>query len=44
LIIPCHRVVCANGKIGGFSAASGRNLKEKLLKHEYQSLTSSKNS
>jgi methylated-DNA-[protein]-cysteine S-methyltransferase len=44
LIIPCHRVVCANGKIGGFSAAGGRNLKEKLLKHEYQSLTSSKNS
>jgi methylated-DNA-[protein]-cysteine S-methyltransferase len=44
LIIPCHRVVCTNGKIGGFSAAGGRNLKEKLLKHEYQSLTSSKNS
>jgi methylated-DNA-[protein]-cysteine S-methyltransferase len=38
LIIPCHRIVCANGKIGGFSAAGGRNLKEKLLKHEYQAL------
>jgi methylated-DNA-[protein]-cysteine S-methyltransferase len=44
LIIPCHRVICANGEIGGFSVAGGRNLKEKLLKHEYQSLTSSKNS
>jgi methylated-DNA-[protein]-cysteine S-methyltransferase len=38
LIIPCHRVICANGKIGGLSAAGGRNLKEKLLKHEYQAL------
>ncbi|MGA1979438.1 MAG: methylated-DNA--[protein]-cysteine S-methyltransferase [Sedimentisphaerales bacterium] len=44
LIIPCHRVICANGKIGGFSAAGGRNLKGKLLKHEYQSSTSSKDS
>jgi methylated-DNA-[protein]-cysteine S-methyltransferase len=42
LIIPCHRVTCANGKIGGFSAAGGRNLKEKLLKHEYQILKGSK--
>ena len=42
LIIPCHRVICANGKIGGFSAPGGRNLKEKLLKHEYQTLMGSK--
>jgi methylated-DNA-[protein]-cysteine S-methyltransferase len=42
LIIPCHRVVCVNGKIGGFSAAGGRNLKEKLLKHEYQTLMGNK--
>ena len=34
LIIPCHRVVCANGKIGGFSASGGTNLKKRLLKHE----------
>jgi len=34
LIIPCHRVVCSDGKIGGFSAAGGKNLKAKLLKHE----------
>lgn len=42
LIIPCHRVVRSDGKIGGFSAAGGRNLKEKLLKHEYQTLMGSK--
>lgn len=42
LIIPCHRVICANGKIGGFSAPGGRNSKEKLLKHEYQTLMGSK--
>jgi methylated-DNA-[protein]-cysteine S-methyltransferase len=34
LIIPCHRVVCANGKIGGFSAPGGIKLKRRLLKHE----------
>ena len=34
LIIPCHRVICANGKIGGFSAPGGIKLKTKLLKHE----------
>ena len=31
LIIPCHRVICSNGKVGGFSAAGGVDLKEKLL-------------
>ncbi len=36
LIIPCHRVVCANGKIGGFSAPGGKKLKIKLLNHEKQ--------
>jgi methylated-DNA-[protein]-cysteine S-methyltransferase len=34
LIIPCHRVVCANGKIGGFSAPGGVNLKKKMLELE----------
>lgn len=32
IIIPCHRVICANGKIGGFS--SGMEIKKRLLKHE----------
>jgi len=31
LIIPCHRVVAAHGKPGGFSAPGGRVTKAKLL-------------
>jgi methylated-DNA-[protein]-cysteine S-methyltransferase len=34
LIISCHRVICTNGKVGGFSAAGEVDLKEKLLDHE----------
>ena len=34
LIIPCHRVIRSDGRIGGFSAAGGKNLKARLLKHE----------
>jgi len=34
LIIPCHRVLAANNKLGGFSAPGGKNLKARLLKHE----------
>lgn len=34
LIIPCHRVICANGKIGGFSAEGGVELKKRMLKLE----------
>jgi methylated-DNA-[protein]-cysteine S-methyltransferase len=34
LIIPCHRVICANGKIGGFSAMGGVTLKKGLLQLE----------
>ncbi len=34
LIIPCHRVTCANGKIGGFSAAGGARVKKKMLDFE----------
>ncbi len=34
LIIPCHRVICANGGIGGFSAAGGSWVKEKMLDFE----------
>jgi O-6-methylguanine DNA methyltransferase len=32
LLIPCHRVILANGKIGNFG--SGKGLKEKLLRLE----------
>jgi methylated-DNA-[protein]-cysteine S-methyltransferase len=38
LIIPCHRIVRSDGKIGGFSAPGGKNLKAKLLKHEQAAL------
>ncbi len=38
LIIPCHRIICSNGKMGGFSAIGGKDLKAKLLKHEAEAL------
>ena len=31
LIVPCHRILAAGGKIGGFSAPGGSAAKEKLL-------------
>lgn len=34
LIIPCHRVLAAGGKIGGFSAPGGSNSKAKMLELE----------
>ncbi|MFH1716355.1 MAG: methylated-DNA--[protein]-cysteine S-methyltransferase [Planctomycetota bacterium] len=37
LIIPCHRVVRTDGKLGGFSAPGGENLKKRLLLHEKRS-------
>jgi methylated-DNA-[protein]-cysteine S-methyltransferase len=32
LFIPCHRVLAANGGIGGFGG--GINIKRRLLRHE----------
>jgi len=43
LIIPCHRVIRSDGKIGGFSAAGGTNTKVKLLRHEQQVMGHYKN-
>lgn len=37
LIIPCHRVLAAGGKLGGYSSPSGTNLKLKLLELEMRS-------
>lgn len=34
LLVPCHRVVAAGGKIGGFSAPQGLVMKRRLLKLE----------
>jgi methylated-DNA-[protein]-cysteine S-methyltransferase len=34
LVIACHRVTCANGKIGGFSATGGVTLKKRMLELE----------
>ena len=34
LIIPCHRVICADGGLGGFSAAGGLKVKKRLLELE----------
>ena len=31
LIIPCHRIICSDGKLGGFSAPGGISLKKRLL-------------
>ena len=34
LIVPCHRVVRSDGRLGGFSAFGGTNTKQRLLRHE----------
>ena len=36
LIIPCHRIIRSDGKLGGFSAPGGITLKEKMLELERQ--------
>jgi len=34
LIIPCHRVLAADGKVGGFSAPGGAATKLRMLELE----------
>ena len=34
LVIPCHRVIRSDGKMGGFSSMGGISLKKKLLDFE----------
>jgi methylated-DNA-[protein]-cysteine S-methyltransferase len=31
IVVPCHRVIAANGKLGGFSARGGVSTKQRLL-------------
>ena len=38
LVIPCHRVIRADGSLGGFSGLGGTKTKKKLLKSEGFSL------
>ena len=38
LLVPCHRIMRSDGKIGGFSAGGGKKLKEKLLRMEQVNL------
>src|SRR5262249_21141461 len=34
LVVPCHRVIAANGRLGGFSARGGVSTKQRLLEIE----------
>jgi methylated-DNA-[protein]-cysteine S-methyltransferase len=34
IVVPCHRVIAANGKLGGFSARGGVGTKQRLLEIE----------
>jgi len=38
LIIPCHRVIRSDGKLGGFSAPGGNTTKKKMLELEDQAI------
>ena len=35
IVVPCHRVVAANGLLGGYSAPGGIAVKRRLLRLEY---------
>ena len=39
LIVPCHRVLAAGGRLGGFSAPDGVSFKQRLLDLEQRSVT-----
>ena len=34
ILITCHRVICSNGKLGGYSGPGGISEKRRLLKNE----------
>lgn len=43
LIVPCHRIVAADGRLGGFTAPQGIRLKARLLAQEARHTLSSDN-
>jgi methylated-DNA-[protein]-cysteine S-methyltransferase len=40
IIIPCHRIICSNGTLGGYSGPGGIQKKRELLAQELQSIYS----
>lgn len=36
VVVPCHRVVAADGSLGGYSEPGGVELKRRLLEHEQE--------
>ena len=38
LIVPCHRVVCSDGRLGSYSAPGGTRMKRRLLDLESKKL------
>jgi methylated-DNA-[protein]-cysteine S-methyltransferase len=44
IVVPCHRVLAAGGKLGGFSAAFGVKTKQRLLSIERDGLLAAKGS
>ena len=40
LLIPCHRVIRGDGRLGGFSGQGGTDVKKRLLDHERNMITS----
>lgn len=41
IVVPCHRILAANGRIGGFSGGDGVPTKRMLLAHEAPNLFAS---
>ncbi|GIS60136.1 MAG: hypothetical protein CM1200mP2_23610 [Planctomycetaceae bacterium] len=39
ILIPCHRVIAASGRLGGFSAPRGTRLKQRLLDLEADAIS-----
>ena len=39
IVVPCHRVIAASGRLGGFSAPRGTRLKQRLLDLEANAIS-----